>query len=98
MFKVGVVMNPISEINYFKDSTLLLMIELQEQGHELFYIDHRNLFFSNQTPMALTQRAEVCMNQDKWYSLDEEEKISLDILDAVLMRQDPPFDLSLIHI
>ena len=38
MFKVGVVMNPISEINYFKDSTLLLMIELQEQGHELFYI------------------------------------------------------------
>ena len=31
MFKVGVVMNPISEINYFKDSTLLLMIELQEQ-------------------------------------------------------------------
>ena len=97
MFKVGVVMNPISEINYFKDSTLLLMIELQEQGHELFYIDHRNLFFSNQTPMALTQRAEVCMNQDKWYSLDEEEKISLDILDAVLMRQDPPFDMNFIN-
>ena len=97
MFKVGVVMNPISEINYFKDSTLLLMFELQEQGHELFYIDHRNLFFSNQTPMALIQKVEVYMNQDKWYSLDEEEKISLDTLDAVLMRQDPPFDMNFIN-
>ena len=97
MFKVGVVMNPISEINYFKDSTLLLMIELQEQGHELFYIDHRNLFFSNHTPMALIQKVEVCMNQDKWFSLNEEEKISLDTLDIVLMRQDPPFDMNFIN-
>ena len=47
--------------------------------------------------MALIQRAEVYMNQDKWYSLGEKEKISLDTLDAVLMRQDPPFDMNFIN-
>ena len=31
-------MNSIAEINFKKDSTLLLMSELQNQGKELYYI------------------------------------------------------------
>ena len=100
MNKIGIVMNPISEINYKKDSTLLLMHELQNQDKELFYINKDDLFFSNQIPMAISQQVNVYMNEIKWFDLQPAEKIELTSLDLILMRQDPPFDmnLSLIHI
>ena len=45
MKKIGIVMNSIAEINFKKDSTLLLMSELQNQGKELYYIENLNLYF-----------------------------------------------------
>ena len=97
MNKIGIVMNPISEINYKKDSTLLLMHELQNQDKELFYINKDDLFFSNQIPMAISQQVNVYMNEIKWFDLQPAEKIELTSLDLILMRQDPPFDMNFIN-
>ena len=97
MNKIGIVMDPISEINYKKDSTLLLMHELQNQGKELFYINKDDLFFSNQTPMAISQQVNVFMNEIKWFDLQPAKKIKLTSLDLILMRQDPPFDMNFIN-
>tara|TARA_Y100000816_G_C26092478_1_gene577535 strand:- start:680 stop:1618 length:939 start_codon:yes stop_codon:yes gene_type:complete len=97
MKKIGIVMNSIAEINFQKDSTLLLMSELQNQGKELYYIENLNLYFANQTPMAIAQKIEVFMNENKWFDLQDQEKIELTSLDLVLMRQDPPFDMNFIN-
>lgn len=97
MKKIGIVMNSIAEINFQKDSTLLLMSELQNQGKELYYIENLNLYFANQTPMAIAQKIEVFMNENKWFDLQDQEKIELASLDLVLMRQDPPFDMNFIN-
>ena len=97
MKKIGILMNSIAEINFKKDSTLLLMSELQNQGKELYYIENLNLYFSNQTPMAVAQKIEVFMNENKWFDLEDPEKIELASLDLVLMRQDPPFDMNFIN-
>ena len=97
MNKIGIVMNPISEINFKKDSTLLLMHELQNQGKELFYINKDDLFFSNQTPMAVCQKVNVYMNENKWFDLQAIQKIKLNSLDLILMRQDPPFDMNFVN-
>ena len=97
MNKIGIVMNPISEINFKKDSTLLLMHELQNQDKELFYINKDDLFFSNQTPMAMGQKVNVFMNENKWFDLQPLQKIELTSLDLILMRQDPPFDMNFIN-
>jgi len=97
MKKIGIVMNSIAEINFKKDSTLLLMSELQNQGKELYYIENLNLYFSNQMPMAVAQKIEVFMNENKWFDLEDPEKIELASLDLVLMRQDPPFDMNFIN-
>ena len=70
MKKIGILMNSIAEINFKKDSTLLLMSELQNQGKELYYIENLNLYFSNQTPMAVAQKIEVFMNENKWFDLE----------------------------
>ena len=97
MNKIGIVMNPISEIYFTKDSTLLLMHELQNQDKELFYINKDDLFFSNQTPMAMGQKVNVFMNENKWFDLQPLQKIELTSLDLILMRQDPPFDMNFIN-
>ena len=97
MKKIGIVMNSIAEIIFKKDSTLLLMSELQNQGKELYYIENLNLYFANQTPMAVAQKIEVFMNENKWFDLEDQEKIELTSLDLVLMRQDPPFDMNFIN-
>ena len=97
MKKIGILMNSIAEINFKKDSTLLLMSELQNQGKELYYIENLNLYFSNQTPMAVAQKIEVFMNENKWFDLEDQEKIELTSLDLILMRQDPPFDMNFIN-
>ena len=97
MKKIGIVMNSIAEINFRKDSTLLLMSELQNQGKELYYIENLNLYFSNQTPMAVAHKIEIFMNENKWFDLEDPEKIELASLDLILMRQDPPFDMNFIN-
>ena len=58
MNKIGIVMDPISEINYKKDSTLLLMHELQNQDKELFYINKDdNLITLKQKTQILEHKA-----------------------------------------
>ncbi len=42
--KLGVVMDPIENINYKKDSTLAMLWAAQDKGWELFYIEQEQLF------------------------------------------------------
>ena len=44
--KLGVVMDPIETINFKKDSTLAMMIEAQQKGHEIFYMTPDALFIN----------------------------------------------------
>ena len=45
--KIAVVMDPISNIDFKKDSTLLLIYEAQKRNHDVFYIESKNLFFED---------------------------------------------------
>ena len=101
--KLAFVMDPISQISYKKDSTLAMMVEAQEKGHEIFYIEPNCLFFNSDKPCAEFSPISVKYEESSWYEKGENTISSLDFFDAILMRQDPPFDmdfinLSLIHI
>ena len=50
--KLAFVMDPISQISYKKDSTLAMMVEAQEKGHEIFYIEKYFFFFNDDKPFA----------------------------------------------
>jgi glutathione synthase len=91
--KIAVVMDPISKINYKKDSTLLLLNEAQKRNHQLFYIEPQDLFFKGDVPSAICSDISVKMNPENWFSLENEREISIKDVDVVLMRQDPPFDM-----
>ena len=42
--KIGVVMDPIEKINIDKDTTFVLMLEAQQRGHEIYFMEIDDLF------------------------------------------------------
>ena len=95
--KLAFVMDPISQISYKKDSTLAMMVEAQEKGHEIFYIEPDCLFFNADKPCAEFSPISVKYEESSWYEKGENTISSLDFFDAILMRQDPPFDMDFIN-
>ena len=95
--KLAFVMDPISQISYKKDSTLAMMVEAQEKGHEIFYIEPNCLFFNSDKPCAEFSAISVKYQESGWYEKGENNISSLDFFDAILMRQDPPFDMDYVN-
>ena len=95
--KLGIVMDPIETINFKKDSTLAMMIEAQNKNHELFYMTPDSLYINSGISYAASSKVEVKSDPLGWFELEEEKLIKLSQLDAILMRQDPPFNSNYIY-
>jgi glutathione synthase len=95
--RIAVVMDPIGQINYKKDSTLAMLWAAQERGHQLFYIPQTSLYLDGATPMGLAQTLTVCRDPKNWFSLCDLRAIELQEMDIILMRKDPPFDMNFIY-
>ncbi|GAA5131580.1 glutathione synthase [Thalassotalea piscium] len=95
--KLGIVMDPISEVNVRKDSSMAMMFEAQKRGYQLYYIEMKGLYLTQGQCRASTKQVKVYDDPEHWYDLGEAEDIALESLDAVLMRKDPPFDTEYIY-
>jgi len=95
--KIGVVMDPIGDINFKKDSTLAMLLEAQSRGWTLFYMEQADLYMAHDVARAKMKPLKVFNDANNWYQLDKAEDLPLDSLDAILMRKDPPFDMNYIY-
>ena len=95
--KLGVVMDPIADITYKKDTTLALLDAAQQRGCELWYMEQSDLSIQNGRAMARMAPLNVRMNPEDWFDLGEYQELPLGELDIVLMRKDPPFDGEFIY-
>lgn len=95
--KLGIVMDPISQVNVKKDSSMAMMFEAQKRGYQLYYIEMKDLYLTQGQCRATTQQVKVYDDPEHWYDLAEIEDIAVESLDAVLMRKDPPFDTEYIY-
>ena len=95
--KLGVVMDPIETINCKKDSSLDIMIEAQNRGHYLSYIEPSSLHINERGAHALMHEINVFDNADKWFELKDSFAKKLSDLDVIIMRQDPPFNSDYIY-
>jgi glutathione synthase len=89
--RLGVVMDPISAVNYKKDSTLSMLWSASERGWQLGYMEQGDLHLRN-GPRALARPLRVFRDARHWYELDEPADVPLTDFDVILMRKDPPFD------
>lgn len=95
--KLGIVMDPISSINYKKDTSLAMLWAAADKGWELVYMEQKDLFLDNGKAYAMARSLSVSKDPDSFYSLDEENKLAMGGLDIILMRKDPPFDSEFVY-
>ncbi len=93
---VAIQMDPIQSIDIDGDSTFALALEAQARGHSLFYYLPKNLSLNDGVVVARGQDLTVRREQGNHATLGEERQIELSIMDVVLLRQDPPFDMGYI--
>jgi len=95
--KTGVVMDPISGITPYKDSTFAMLLEAQRRGHEIWYMEPSGLTIRGGVAFGHMKRLSVRDNNDDWFTLAESENRELATLDILLMRKDPPFDMDYVY-
>ncbi|WDE10663.1 glutathione synthase [Thalassomonas haliotis] len=95
--KLGIVMDPISQVKVKKDSSMAMMLEAQTRGYEIYYMEMQDLYLDQGESRAQTHRVRVFNDTEHWYELSDPQDIAISELDAVLMRKDPPFDTEYIY-
>ena len=95
--KLGVVMDPIADINVKKDTTLAMLLAAQRRGWELYYMEQSDLSLDQGLARATVRRLSVEDNPESWFEVGSQQDIALCDLDVVLMRKDPPFDMDFIY-
>jgi glutathione synthase len=93
---VAIQMDPIDTIDITTDSTFILAIEAQARGYKLYHYLPQDLALTNGSIFANARPLKVNLKIGDHFQLGAQERLDLADVDVVLMRQDPPFDLSYI--
>ena len=94
--KVAVQMDPIGAVDIDADSTFRLSEEAQARGHTLFYYHVDDLAWNEGRVEASGWDLTVRREKGNHFTLGERHVVDLATQDVVLLRQDPPFDMSYI--
>ena len=94
---LAVVMDPIADIKYYKDTTLALLLAAQERGWQLYYMEQSDLYLQQGEAWGSLRNLRVKDSPDSWFQLGIRQEIKLGHVDVILMRKDPPFDNEYIY-
>lgn len=93
---VAVQMDHVSTINIAGDSTFAMSLEAQNRGYKLFHYTPDRLSMRDGRVYATVEPMELRDVKGDHFTLGAPERIDLSTMDVVLLRQDPPFDMSYI--
>jgi len=91
------IMDPIQNVLIDKDTTFVFMLESQARGHEVWYLEMRDLFVHRSRAIGRTRRIELRRELGSHFTFHGETTKPLGAFDAVFMRKDPPFDVAYLH-
>ena len=90
--KFAFILDPLEGLKAYKDSSVAMMRTAAKRNHEVWAIQRAALVWRDGVVAARAQRLKVGAGDTAWFSVIEEAVLPLTACDAVLMRQDPPFD------
>jgi len=93
---VAIQMDPMEPMDINADSTFAMAVEARRRGHTLFHYEPKHLTFRDGAVRAAAAPLDVRREVGNHYTLGPRETLDLAGTDVVLMRQDPPFDMSYI--
>jgi len=95
--RLGIVMDPIADINIKKDSSFAMLLEAQTRGYELHYMELEDVYVRAGVARGRTRLVSVQEDPSSWYNFGAEQDLELGSLDVILMRKDPPFDMEFVY-
>lgn len=90
--KIAFIVDPLDKLKPYKDSSVAMMRAAQARGHQVFSIQRETLLVRDGRVSAHAVALQVGPDDRAWYQAAPPALMALTDFDAVLMRQDPPFD------
>ena len=94
--KIAFLVDPLSALKAYKDSSIAMMRAAAKRGHEVWTIQREALHWRDGRTLAHAVRILLTEDDAQWFSVAEQACLPLTAFDTVLMRQDPPFDFEYI--
>ncbi|NKC15374.1 MAG: glutathione synthase [Gammaproteobacteria bacterium] len=94
---IGIVMDPISEINIKKDSSFAMLLAAQRRGWIVHYMELPDIRVHQGIAHARTRELKVREDPANWFEFGREHDLELAALEVILMRKDPPFDMEFVY-
>ena len=94
--KIIVQMDPIEKLNLSGDSTFALLNEAQNRGYKVDFYSPDMLTLDNNILYADAYEILVSTDPDEIKKISPAKRVKLEDYDILLMRQDPPFNMSYI--
>lgn len=93
--KIALQIDPLDKLNLQRDTSLLLAMEGQNRGYTLGYYHPAELSFREGKVLAPVRSLHLTKEGDLFrFESGEAAATELSYMDVVLLRQDPPFDMS----
>lgn len=93
---VAIQMDPIEAVDIDADSTFVMALEAQARGHSIYHYLSQDLVLNHGRVIAGARPLRVRRETGNHFTMGAQEWIDLALVDVVLMRQDPPFDMAYI--
>ena len=95
--KIALQMDPFEKLDLKGDSTFILGLEAIKRGFELYFYSPSDLIYKNNNVYAKTKVLNLAFENGKEiFNYGKMKILKLSLLDVILMRQDPPFNMSYI--
>lgn len=94
--RVAIQMDPMESINFDLDSSLMLGLEAQRRGYSIYHYLPQSLTCEDNTVYAETTALTLRYERDNYYQYGQKQIRDLSTMDVILVRQDPPVDMSYI--
>ncbi|NOT17706.1 MAG: glutathione synthase [Sulfuriferula sp.] len=91
------IIDPISTLKAYKDSTVAMMREAARRGHEICVVRPIDVLLRDGVVMADVCGVQISDDDANWYQLGVKLRLNLTAFEAVLMRKDPPFDTEYLY-
>ncbi len=90
--QLAFILDPLEQLKAYKDSSIAMMREAARRGHRIFTIQREALAWRGGEVSAGALEIRLHADDRHWFDAGETVTRPLTQFDAVIMRQDPPFD------
>lgn len=96
--EVGFIVSNFVSINDKKDTSIYLMKEAFKRGHTVYFFDVSDVTFKQNSLFAHAHQIKFENEADFTYSIEVKKQLSINDLDLVVNRVDPPFNKEYLYL